>query len=179
MKCDLRSMPLNPDERRATAFHEAGHVVISVVHGRIPTSADIIPDANGNAGHTLFENEDIPEVYRRYLNASPEKQRYIEMRVLVSLAGTAAHDLMSPGRQHDCGDLRDEKQAKKLIGECINWEDDHDAAFSRLKTECSQQISENWPKVEVVASELLRKDKILAAEIQFLVGHCCPDTFSQ
>jgi hypothetical protein len=84
---------------------------MSFIHGRIPTSADIIPDARGNAGHTHVENEVIPANYNRYLETSPEKQRYFEIRVLVALAGTAAHDLMCPRREHDSGDLRDEKQA--------------------------------------------------------------------
>lgn len=159
---------MNADERRATAYHEAGHAVMGFIFDRVPTSVDIIHDKDGNTGHTYF-GDDAPNSFKRYLDTSPEKQRYLEMRVLVALAGTAAHDLMCPGREHDCGDLRDEKRAKALIGESMSWDDDHDAALSRLKITARKNIAGNWSKVEALASMLMRRCKISASEIRSLL----------
>ncbi len=159
---------MSDDERRATAYHEAGHTVMSFICGRVPSSVDIIPDAYGNAGHTHF-SDNVPSKYKRYLDKSPEKRRYLEMRILIALAGTAAHDVMCPGREHDCGDLRDKQQAKALLSNSIIFDDERDAALSRLKTKAQKKISESWFKVETVASMLLRQSRVSGNEIQSLL----------
>lgn len=87
----------------------------------------------------------IRKKFNRYYDDSPAKRRYFEIRVLVALAGTVAHDVICPGRKHDIGDLSDdEQQAKELIRDSL-WilQDDRDAAFSRLKIKARKKIDEN------------------------------------
>ncbi len=143
---------------------------MAFIFDTLPTSADIIPDAHGNAGHTRFADEDIPPSFKLHWNTSPQKKCYFEMRVLRVLAGTAAHDLMCPGRKWDCGDLCDEQQAKDLIEESMSWEHDPAAALCRLKKKARENLECNWPKVEAVASLLLAQGEISASEIKTLLG---------
>jgi hypothetical protein len=161
---------MHDDARKATAYHEAGHTVMGFICGRVPISVDIIPDEHGNAGHTRFSNDDLPDNYWRYFNASSEKQRYVDIRVLIALAGTAAHDLMCPQRQHDTCDWKDEKNAKELIDESMSWDNEHDAAFDRLKMEAYAKISDNMPKIESITAALMRRDIIFERDIHLLIG---------
>jgi hypothetical protein len=160
---------MSNDERRATAYHEAGHAVIGAIHGRQPTSIDIVHDAQGNAGHTLFA-DDLPPEFKRYFNQSPEKRRYLEMRVLITLAGTAAHDILFPGREHDEGDRRDECQAAKMIEESASWHQDHTAYLEAMKIKVRKQLKDRWPNVARVAEALLRQNYLSGAELAALMA---------
>jgi hypothetical protein len=155
---------MNDPERKETAYHEAGHAVMGFILGRTPSTIDIIRDADGNAGHTDFASDLLPK-YKQWFNQSPEKQQYLKVRVLVSIAGTAAHDLLCPGRQHDSGDERDEAAAKDMIMETRSWADDHDIYLHSLKILARTKIIENWKKVEEVANMLLRCSHISGDEL--------------
>jgi hypothetical protein len=137
---------MSEPERKSTAYHEAGHAVIGVVLGRIPTSVDIVYDACGNAGHTYF-GADLPKDFKRYFNQSPEKRHYLEMRVLIALAGTAAHDFLCSGRAHDEGDNRDERAAMEMIEESRSWDQDHDRYLETLKILVREQVTEHWNRL--------------------------------
>lgn len=160
---------MSDDERRATAYHEAGHAVIGAIHNRMPTSVNIVYDARGNAGHTLFA-DDLPPDFKSYFNESPEKRRYIEMRVLIALAGTAAHDLLCPGREHDEGDHRDEHQASEMIEESRSWAQDHAAYLEAMKVKVREHLTEHWSKVARVAEVLLRQNSISGTELAALMA---------
>src|SRR5260221_14039764 len=105
-----------PYKRRvATAYHEAGHVVMGVLLGCFPLSASILPDGSGMVGLTEFP-KDIPDFADvRTSNPSLKKQRYVEERVMLKLAGTIAHDHKYPHRHHDDGDRKDYEMACKFL----------------------------------------------------------------
>ena len=167
---DFAAGAMSDHERKATAYHEAGHAVMSSIYGRVPISVDIIPDLRGNAGCTHFASDDVPDNFKRHFARSPQKQRYFKMRVLVKIAGTVAHDLMCPERLlHDDGDIRDEQEALALVTKSMSWVDDHDAYLQELKAEAREKLLTNSPKVEAVASMLLRQNKISTSEIQSLL----------
>ena len=151
-------------ERKATAYHEAGHAVIGVVLGRTPTAVDIVYDASGNAGHTQFA-PDLPKDFKRYFNQTPEKRRYLEMRVLIALAGTAAHDFLCPGRAHDEGDNRDERAAMQMIEESRSWGHDHDRYLETLKIHVREKVTKHWTKIVLTAEMLLRCNRVSGADL--------------
>jgi ATP-dependent Zn protease len=90
------------EEEMETAYHEAGHAVCGCVLGRYPTSATIKRDGH-IAGKTEFE-PGVPSHGRRHFDQSPERRKYAEQRIVGELAGSAAHDLLRPGRTRDVAD---------------------------------------------------------------------------
>src|SRR5580704_8829432 len=133
-----------------TAYHEAGHVVIGFLYDRPPTSATIVRDGD-NAGKTDF-GPDIPVFARSYLDESPRKRAYTEARVVGELAGSTAHDLFRPGRQHD--HANDLYWAKELISELVSWEN---AAkyLGFAQNKATELIQKHWRWVEAIANALM------------------------
>lgn len=164
---------MTDDERKATAYHEAGHAVMGFVCNRPPKSVDIQPDCCGNAGHTCFTDDSAP--LKRYLDCSSEKRQYLQARVLIALAGTTAHDLMCPGREHDVGDERDENFARALLRESVIWDAECDAALAGFKIQARKKMEQNWHNVEAIACALLTQNVLFANEMQSLLEARSPE----
>lgn len=81
---------LSEHERRATAYHEAGHVVVGIIFGRDPLSSTIQPDGKGQLGKTEFD--ETPDFAKRGPDSWPAQRyrHYIRGRVVGQLAGTTA-----------------------------------------------------------------------------------------
>jgi cell division protease FtsH len=156
-------------QREETAYHEAGHAVMGFVLRRYPQSISIIPDGTGAVGKTEFD-KDAPKGGFRYFDDSDAKRRYIRIRVLIEVAGTIAHDLKFPGRDHDQGDAHDNHWARELIVESVSWEDDHEVYLERTKQEATLLLKENWHLVEAVAGALLQWQTLTRAGLLQICG---------
>jgi hypothetical protein len=151
-------------DEEATAYHEAGHVVVGAVRGRPPNSVTIIRDKN-SAGKNEF-SDDCPSKFKNYLSDSREKRKYVETRILISIAGTIAHDLRSPDRVHDSADEYDERCAQMIIEQNAGWAgDNRDGYFQQLQEIGRSLVRANWPWVESVARALIEHKTIGKAEI--------------
>jgi ATP-dependent Zn protease len=140
--------------REETAYHEAGHVVVSCLFGRYPQSATIEPDGQGAAGTTHFDY-DVPAQAKSWFDASDEKRQYIELRVLIALAGSIAHDIKFAGRAHDQGDELDHSHARQIIEESVSWDDDHETYFQNARNKTQSLLNEHWSRVEAIATALI------------------------
>lgn len=147
-----------------TAYHEAGHAVIGMLTGRVPRSATIEPDGTGMMGMVEFDSNDGPLEARSHLSDTPAKRAYARSRVLGELAGSAAHDLLEPGRTRDAADQHDDHWSRELIKEMVNWED-HDRYFENAQQEVKSLLQSNWPAVEAMAQALLKYKTITRAQI--------------
>jgi len=140
--------------RKGTAYHEAGHVVVGIIFGRVPQSSTILPDGNGRLGETKFDET------LDYMKGGPNRwvepgyRHYIEGRVVGQLAGTAAHDLNEPGRAHDTGDTKDENDAKELIEYQVSHEL-RNGYLEKSKQTATDLLKRHGHAVEVVAQALL------------------------
>jgi ATP-dependent Zn protease len=145
---------LSEHERSATAYHEAGHVVVGIIFGRDPLSSTIKPDGKGQLGKTEFD--ETPDFAKRGPDSwSDQRYRYyIRGRVLGQLAGTIAHDFSEPGRAHDEGDTRDENEAKQLIEDQVP-DELRSGYFEEAKQTTTDLLSRHWRAVEAVAHGLL------------------------
>lgn len=151
----------------ATAFHEAGHAVIGALRGRAPIFVTIIPDG-GIAGRNEFPKDWRPE-FKRHLGDTPQKRNYIETRILIEVAGTVAHDLRFPGRNHDAGDMYDEQCALALIEDNACWAaGDRNGYFEGLRGTALSLLQSNWPWVEAVAHALIERKTIFMSEVMEL-----------
>lgn len=150
----------------ATAYHEAGHAVMSILVNRIPVSATIEPDGTGVVGKVDFE-ADAPPQARRYFDESSVKRAYARARVLGELAGSIAHDIFEPGRQRDGADQHDDHWASQLAIEMVSWMD-ASAFLDAARKEAEVLLRTHWAAVEALALALLdhrtmQREDILAA----------------
>jgi ATP-dependent Zn protease len=167
------SSTLVDPQRLATAYHEAGHAVMGCIVGDPPLSATIVPDGKGAVGKVKFE-AGIPEFAKSYLNDSPAKRQYAEQRILVELAGTAAHNLLEPGRPSDLGDQTDADSARDFARELVSWED-QSAYLCRARDEAETRLKAHWPWLEAVAAALLQHETLSRADILALRPAAAPE----
>jgi hypothetical protein len=163
-------------QKAATAYHEAGHAVMGFIVEDPPLFATIEPDNKGAVGKVEFE-PGIPEFARQYLNDSPAKRRYAEQRILIELAGTAAHNLLEPGRLSDLGDETDARSAREFADELISWED-KEAYLCRARDEAETRLRAHWPWVEAVAGALLQRKTLSREDILALRPPAAPENRS-
>jgi ATP-dependent Zn protease len=155
------SDPESTNVETDTAYHEAGHIVVGLLLGRVPVSATILREGHA-AGKTEFD-PGVPPFAKHHLNQSLEKRKYTEQRVIGELAGSMALDLFKPGRQHDASDTHDLDFTKELISELVSWQEP-DTYFKEALDRTKNLLSENWHIVEVVAKALL-EHKTLSREM--------------
>jgi hypothetical protein len=149
---------------QGTEYHEAGHIVVALYHGRIPIRASALRRGD-TAGLVEFER-DVPEGFNRYFGRSPEKLRYLEMRVRITLAGTIVHDIAEPGRQHDVGDHADARFAHELFKDHWECSDEERATHVvRLEAETRAIVVQHWEIVERIARELLCRRELSGADL--------------
>jgi ATP-dependent Zn protease len=145
---------LSEHGRKATAYHEAGHVVVGIIFGRDPLSSTILPDGKGQLGETKFE--ETPDFAKLGPNnwVNPKYRHYIKGRVVGQLAGTIAHDLNEPGRAHDAGDTNDENEARQFIEYQVPYEL-RNGHLEKAKQKAIDLLTRHWAAVEAVAQGLL------------------------
>jgi ATP-dependent Zn protease len=146
-----------------TAYHEAGHAVLGCLLGRIPLSVTIVP-RGPVVGETFFDTE-VPAFARSYFNQSAAKRSYTEQRVLTELGGTAAHDILMPGRQHDVADETDLYYTRQLIIELVSMAEDRDAYLVASQKRATELLQANWPWVEAVARALVERKTLQRTDL--------------
>lgn len=146
-----------------TAYHEAGHAVMGCLLKRFPLSVTVVPRGQV-IGETFFESE-VPDYAYSYLNDSPDKRRYAEQRILTELAGSAAHSILMPDRQHDRADSNDLYFTQQLIVELVSWEEDREAHLLAAQVQASDLLRKNWEWVEAVAKALCEKKTLQREDI--------------
>ncbi len=85
--------------------------------------------------------------------------------MLIEVAGTIAHDIKFPDRDHDQGDEFDDHWARQLVTDNVSWEDDREAYLERKKQEAKTLLKKHWLLVEKVAAALLQRQKLSRAEL--------------
>lgn len=140
------------DERRRTAFHEAGHAVADVRGEFIPTHVTIEPnDSRLGASGSAYGWDDT-ESARKFL---------------VSLCAGLAADLELGGDEESArgGANNDLERAEEILehlaeGTLETWID-----AARLFV----REPNNWKAIELVAEELLDRGRMLGEEVEILV----------
>lgn len=155
------------------AFHEAGHAVMMRVFGREPSRATIVRDG------LVFGYVDCGPItdglLGRHFDARPEKRRAVNIHLLETVAGSVAHDLSLPGRQHDNADAHDLEHARQFLLDHAGWvqPEDRDAYLERLIGRASSILREHLEDVRKVATALLNQKTLDGAE---LIALCEPGT---
>lgn len=160
----MKTRPATRRER--TAYHEAGHVVMSHLFGRKVLSATIHPteDAEGYVRNSALRNLDL------------DKPR-VRREVMILLAGGIADGLLV-GQVTKDGCEGDYESALELMmracGSAGQIERLVDGCFERVHRLLKEP--NNWALVEAIASALLAHGTLLGAEIRQLIGNLKGET---
>jgi cell division protease FtsH len=182
MMGDERKLVMEPDERHATAVHEAGHVAVGLAseHGDPVHKVSILP-----RGRAIGVTQSVPErdrlMYRR---------EYLEDRIAMLLGGRAAEQVllgtMTAGAADDIE--RAVSLARKMVGEMgmsslgpVHVGDAPElrspATLDRIERAASRLVrrqleracaivSERRAGIERLVEELLARDTLVGAEIR-------------
>jgi hypothetical protein len=91
---DKEAPPVSESERRAIAFHEAGHAVIAW-HLHLPIKTVSIVAAEGWQGRTVYHRNPLRGI-NLDCGDSDRGHRRAEKLIMVALAGPAAHAIAAP-----------------------------------------------------------------------------------
>ena len=132
------------EPRWATAYHEAGHCVVGLVTGELPTKASIVAGDNYE-GATWFDDEDGAAL----LVDDPLREAS-EWHVIRTFAGPIAQHRYT-GEDVDLGACDDYAKATELL---VRLTDDVDRLTASLVARTEAILEEHWPAVERVAASL-------------------------
>jgi hypothetical protein len=148
--------------RWSTAFHEAGHVVALRRHGLEVHGATIVPAADV---HGWVEHDNPLHGLRLDWDDSAGAHRRAQLAIIVCLSGPEAHRQYNPGSWRSHHGASDHKLAADLA-QAINTSDDAADAYLRwLEIVARDEVAASWPLIERVASALVARDTLTAAEI--------------
>jgi hypothetical protein len=149
--------------RWSTAFHEAGHVVASRRHGFKVHSATIVPAADVHGG---VEQDNSLHGLRLDWDDSARAHRRAQLAIIVYLSGPEAQRQYNPRSWRSHHGASDHKLAADLALAINTSSDDAADAYLRwLEIVARDEVAASWPLIERVASALVARDTLTAAEI--------------
>jgi len=194
-----RKMFISPEEKRVTAYHEAGHTLVAkLLPGTDPIhKVTIIP-----RGMALGVTQQLPEDDRYHYPLS-----YLEKRLTVAMGGRVAERLVfgevSTGAQNDLKQVTDlaEKMvcqwgmsekvgpmtfsrgeenpflgmklaAEKTFSEAMAWRIDQEiAAFvRRAEEQANELLAVNRPKLDLLAAALQEEETLDGARVDEIIN---------
>ena len=161
---------VNTDQEIATAYHEAGHIVVAYFYDSLPDFCSIIPDNNGLVGIVKYSDV-IPEHFKRYYCIDIDKKKYVEGRVATTLAGTCSHYIFDPEHIWDTGDQRDKNEAFKTVDYFASWAQDNKNEYLESCRNIAENIlRNNWHLVSKLATKLLHCKMIYRDQIEEILN---------
>jgi ATP-dependent Zn protease len=137
--------------RRSTAYHEAGHAVISIVEGAELGQISIVPDGS-DRGRTMLP---LPESFDPIVLSGIELRAVIEPWIAAKLAGAAA-ERAAMGHGHRVRGARNDRQHAE---EAASWvalsEEEARLYLGWLKVRVDELVEREWPAIEKLATHLL------------------------
>ena len=122
--------------------------------------------SSGKVAGSVDFHDVIPEHFKNYFGKSDDKMRYIEMRIIIKLAGSCAHDEFHPMRTRDAGDDYDEKWAMAIIEDRASWaENDRAEYLENCRNKAKKIVQTNWDWISDVAHELTGKKTLTGVDI--------------
>jgi ATP-dependent Zn protease len=158
---------------RATAYHEAGHVVVALWGGdRKPRQATIVP-----TGDTLGSLESHPWAsrFRPDIELTPTRVQQLQARIDALLAGVIA-ERRGTGRRHNwTGAASDLHQATDLAG-YLNGSIRQLTLYLAWRERCVRDgVESRWPDIERVAEALLIRRTLDGDELTRIVFQLPPE----
>lgn len=146
----------------STAFHEAGHVVASLRHGFPVDSATIVREADV---HGQVEHANPFHGLRLDWDNSACAHRRAQLAIIVCLSGPAAQRHYNPRSWRSRHGASDYKRADDIAISVNASHEAADAYFRWLEIVARDEVAASWPDIERVASALVARHTLTAAEI--------------
>lgn len=157
-----RKMAKKLSRLEKTAYHEAGHAVISFFQKKRFQTVSIIP-IEDSLGRVSNYKEDAKKFIDQLENElfTLRIRKQIEDRIMILFAGNIAEKLAA-GRYNMVGSGSDYHQAFDLLFH-ISGSTEEGNAYAKwlfIRTKNHLSVSHIWPIVEALARELLEKQEI-------------------
>jgi len=150
-------------ERRATAYHEAGHAVVAWAEGIRLRSVSIIPtdDTDGRVEH-------VNQLWGSTIdsNRSDANRLKAERHVRVSLAGQLAQRKFDRRTVRKWHAQRDHESAVNVLGHLVQSNRELEAWLDLLSIQTEQLLKLHWQMVRGLAQELMKRNRMGGKELR-------------
>lgn len=157
--------PKHHPSLRATAYHEAGHAVASVIAQRRIQVVTIVPDDKLES-LGICRNGKSPKWFQPDCGIGFREEKWIDAEIRILLAGLAAEKQFQ-GRHNWVGAGRDFHQAASLAGYLYEGRVlDRYLAFMVERTKDFISARLTWIQVEAVAESLLEHNTLSGSRVR-------------
>jgi len=156
------------DQLSATAYHEAGHAVISYARGFGCYSVSIVPD---DVSLGRFQLKPFDEAIRPDCDLDARTERLTCRLVVVTMAGFAA-ELRITGQENWGGAANDKQRAVSRCANLRGEPDDVAKPFFDLLDQAKVEVSRTrrWAAIRRLTAELLVSHEIPGDETERIIG---------
>ena len=154
----------------ATAYHEAGHAVVSSRLGSKVKHVSIVPNERTETlGHV--RHQPIPRRILRILEfgfVTPVQRQLVEDHIIISYAGSLA-ERRQRGRSNHRGAQSDYADVVGLADRLCGSAEEVDAYLAWLRIRATNSVNANWDLIESVAQALLARQKLSGDELHEVI----------
>jgi ATP-dependent Zn protease len=162
------------NQRKWTAYHEAGHAVIGRVLALVCEDASIKADYD-SAGHAITAEPEVCQIewQKRGKRRHPLGNPVLHARIITFMAGAEAEVCLLGKTQGGDSDDRDEIKlmAEELSRDPLPW----GGREARLRTMTRMLVRRHKDRIERVVAALLAKEALSAEQLDKLVGRSVDD----
>jgi len=156
-------------QQKSCAFHEAGHAVADVRLGLTFAGVSIVPNqSKGTLGRSYCFCDDQYEILRSPSGGleqciNPEKAERVVISLLAGFCAEIRYG--APKRKARNGARDDFEKAQQILRELRGNTD-----LRPWLTKASQFVSECWPLIRVIASELIETKELDETEVETILS---------
>jgi ATP-dependent Zn protease len=156
--------PVYTTTRELTAWHEAGHAVMAHLCGQFVTGVEIVGDENLTGSVSSLRL-----IHARHGTDPAVRTARLETRILCLVAGFAAEAIVSDDWDWSAAEDEDLNEAVRLSLRITKRCDKVPRFLEHARDHAVDLLRSNWPAVEAVSRELMKKGRLSGEEFRVMV----------
>jgi hypothetical protein len=154
------------------AYHEAGHAVMAVLTRTPLRDTTIVASLLGaSSGATrLIANGRVSKKFAERVKLGPRELRQVLRRACFDVAGEMAARRFARRSWRTLHSRSDLANISRLLDSLGLSEARLNALAEAIVAEADSLIAANWPRVEAVAAELLKRGTLSGAQVRHIVA---------